>query len=144
MALAEALMELEGLQFPEIEASAGERLRLFVETSGGLPIERDCQSKEILAVGDDDMRETLLPLCRWVLGLTTHIQGSRVLVGVSGSAGAGKSTQLHDPVPDCVIVAPGCSLIIVEGLHLLHQEGLWKDVFAALHRTVFLDIERLC
>lgn len=30
------------------------------------------------------------------------------------------------------------------GLHLLHQEGLWKDVFAALHRTVFLDIERLC
>lgn len=77
MALAEALTELEGLQFPEIEASDVERLRQFVETSGGLPIERDCRSKEILAVGDDDMRETVLPLCRWVIGLTTRLEGRR-------------------------------------------------------------------
>ena len=31
-----------------------------------------------------------------------------------------------------------------QGLHLLHQTGLWKDVSATLHRTVFLDIERHC
>lgn len=77
MRLPESLAELEGLQFPEIEARAIDRLRHFVEASGGLPIERDCESREILAVGDDDMRETLLPLCRWVIGLTTHLQGGR-------------------------------------------------------------------
>lgn len=77
MALAEALTELEGWQFPEIEASAVERLHQFVETSGGLPIERDCQSKEILAMREDDMRETVIPLCRWVIGLTSHLQGGR-------------------------------------------------------------------
>lgn len=75
MALAEALTELEGLKFPEIEASAVERLGQFVKTNGGLPIERDCQSEEILTVADDDMRETVLPLCRWVTGLTAHLQG---------------------------------------------------------------------
>lgn len=77
MALAEALAQLEGL-FPEIEASAVERLHQLIETSGGLPVERDCQSREILAVGDDDMRETVLPLCRWVQGLTAHhVEGGR-------------------------------------------------------------------
>lgn len=30
------------------------------------------------------------------------------------------------------------------GLHLLHREGQWKDISAALHRTVFLEIERSC
>lgn len=77
MALADALTELEGSQFPEIEASAVERLRQFVDTSGGLPIERDCQREAVLAVGDDDMRETVLPLCRWVMGLTTNLEGGR-------------------------------------------------------------------
>lgn len=76
MALAEALTELEGLQLPEVEAHAVERLRQFVETSGGLPIERDCQPSEILAVGNDDIRETVLPLCRWIIGLT-HLPGGQ-------------------------------------------------------------------
>lgn len=31
-----------------------------------------------------------------------------------------------------------------QGLHLLHAKGQWKDISAALHRTVFLDIERSC
>ncbi|CAM9094230.1 unnamed protein product [Ectocarpus fasciculatus] len=52
------------------------------------------------------------------------------------------SRDLHDPVPDCIAVAPDCRVVIVEGLHLLHQEGLWKEISAALHRTIFLDIPR--
>lgn len=34
--------------------------------------------------------------------------------------------------------------LFCEGLHLLHNEGKWKDISEALHRTVFLDIERSC
>ncbi|CAM9752644.1 unnamed protein product, partial [Hapterophycus canaliculatus] len=52
------------------------------------------------------------------------------------------SRDLHDPVPNCVAVAPNCQIVVVEGLHLLHHDGLWKAISAALHRTIFLDIPR--
>lgn len=52
--------------------------------------------------------------------------------------------DLHDPVPDIVAVAPECHVVIVEGLHLLHRKGKWKDIAEAFNRTMFLDIERSC
>lgn len=52
--------------------------------------------------------------------------------------------DLHDPVPDCVAISPGCRVVVVEGLHLLHGEERWQDISNVFHRTVFLDIERSC
>lgn len=52
--------------------------------------------------------------------------------------------DLHDPVTDSVTVAPECRVVIVEGLHLLHRKGKWKNISEAFNRTVFLDIERSC
>ncbi|CAM9739592.1 unnamed protein product, partial [Scytosiphon promiscuus] len=202
--------------------------RLRQTSAGGLPIECDCR-KEILAIGDHELVEVLLPLCTWLKGLTDGLiseDGGRILVGLCGSAAAGKSTlaqllcaacgvlwgtssvtclsmdaysfpnaylsaepaeylgrpcalkdikgrpetldsasflrdldylrlrsthtimlpaysrDLHDPVPNCVAVAPDCRIVIVEGLHLLHHEGCWEAISMALHRTIFLDISR--
>lgn len=50
--------------------------------------------------------------------------------------------KLHDPVPDSIAISPDCRVVVVEGLHLLHNEGQWKDISTMFHRTVFLDIER--
>lgn len=52
--------------------------------------------------------------------------------------------DLHDPVPDSVTVSTDCRVVVVEGLHLLHNKGKWKDISDTFHRTVFLDIERSC
>lgn len=73
MALARALGELEsrpgGVGLPDSEANtAADRLRQFIEINGGLPIERDCR-EEVLAVDDDDLAETILPLCTWLKNL---------------------------------------------------------------------------
>lgn len=73
MALTRALAELEnrpgGAGLPDLEANTdADRLRQFTETNGGLPIERDCR-EEVLAVGDDDLAETILPLCTWLKNL---------------------------------------------------------------------------
>ncbi|CAM9767215.1 unnamed protein product [Ascophyllum nodosum] len=51
---------------------------------------------------------------------------------------------LHEPVPNSVAIATDCKIVIFEGLHLLHNNGLWKDVSEVFFRTVFLDIERSC
>lgn len=53
-----------------------------------------------------------------------------------------KNRKLHDPVPDSISISPECRVVVVEGLHLLHHDGLWKDISNTFHRTVFLDIER--
>lgn len=48
------------------------------------------------------------------------------------------SRDLHDPVPDCVAVAPGCRIVIIEGMYpvvgsntILHylKEGMTLPVF---------------
>lgn len=76
MCLADAFAQLEGSGLPELEGSAVDRLRQFVEESGGLPIERDCRSKEVLAVGKEDLTATLLPLCNWVMHLAAGQTGT--------------------------------------------------------------------
>ena len=76
MTLADALAKLEG-RLPEIESSAVDRLRQFVEDSGGLPIERDCKSKEIVAVGEEDLLGLILPLCNWLTGLAAGHPGMK-------------------------------------------------------------------
>lgn len=98
MSLDDALSELEGFGLPELEGRAVDRLRQFVEENRGLPIERDCRSKEILAVGKEDLTATLLPLCNWVMHLAAGHTGRQrdIITGGSETCVLARLCCLHD------------------------------------------------
>lgn len=54
------------------------------------------------------------------------------------------SRQLHDPVPDCVAVAPECRLVIVEGIRIDSLLGGGGTQVTLVHVSIVDVIQHMC
>ncbi|CAM9240739.1 unnamed protein product, partial [Choristocarpus tenellus] len=108
MTLADGLSAIEecrgnGLKQGSVEAIA--RVHKVLADAGGLQVDLDGR-KRVFAVSARELEETILPLCSWLRGLVEDSEeaGERILVGLVGPAGAGKSVLSH-------LLCAACNLI---------------------------------
>jgi pantothenate kinase len=72
-------------------------------------------------------------------GLIAKLKELKSKAGSAPVGWPGFEHEIGDPVPDALIVPPGCPLILVEGIYTLLRQERWADLDEIFDETWFLD-----
>jgi pantothenate kinase len=72
-------------------------------------------------------------------GLIAKLKELKSNAGIAPVGWPGFEHEIGDPVPDALIVPPGCPLILVEGIYTLLRQERWADLDEIFDETWFLD-----